>query len=120
MIDLNSICEEFFNAPPPDSLLKKITRKEEIRQDLLERAEKSRAIKDLLKIAGWQKVLRPKITATLREGFGKLLREEALHMTEAQLKTIIAEMRANISIIADMKYLIESGDDAARRIDKIK
>ena len=113
--DLNILIDEFLN-PPKEPFLKRVFKTQEaVKNDLLEKTKKRQAIQDLTKTYGWREIIRPKIVNSLRQGFGKLLRD-GLTMSEIDIKNILAEMRTSLSIIAEMRYLVNEGDISAEKL----
>ena len=116
MIDLNSILDEFIK-PEKKSLKDRFLPNEE---RLKQKFDKYLRLKDMIKLEGWQVDMREKIQDALRNGFGKLLRPTSLHMTEAEIKSVMAEMQAYLSIIQFIVYNLEEGEDAARKLGEIE
>ena len=116
--DLNSILSEFTNVDAKPSVIKKLTGKNEIRQELEKRREIMIATKDLLKSPAWKLVMQPKLINALKAGFGQVLRATPQNTTETALWAIISQMKANLSIVADLKYNLEEGERAARKLAK--
>ena len=112
MIDLNSILTDFLEPKP---IIKKVFTP---RQDLEKRAEKSRIIRGFLNSPGWKELIREKILKSLKEGMGKLLRPSSLSMTETEIKTILSDIHANLSYVADLKYWLEEGERAEEKLNK--
>ena len=118
MIDLNKILEEFVKPDKKPSLIKKLTGKNEIRQELEKRRDIMIATKDLLSSSMWELVVAPKLEKALKSGFGEILRATPQNTPENVLWAIIAQMKAHLGIVADLKYNIESGTEAAKRLEK--
>ena len=117
MIDLNKILEAFIKIEKP-SIIKKLTGKNEIRKELEDRALIGQSIKNMMKMPAWELFLIPKLTENLKSEMAKLMRHEALSMSESELKTIISALRQNLSFVAEIKYALEEGERAQEKLQK--
>lgn len=116
MIDIKAIIEEFLNPASRDT--KRASKNDRV-HDLREKARKGQIIKDALKSAFWQDIERDRIVNTLQEGIGTLLRPSALSMSEVEIKVILAKVQANLSAVADMRWMVDEGDKAAIELERI-
>lgn len=117
--DLNSLILEFIN-PPQEPILKKVFKKRaDQKQELIEKAQRAQSVKDLTKMYAWREILRPKIMNDLKSGMGKLIRD-GLTMSEVDIKAEIAKMRNSISSIADLRYVVDEGNEAAKTLEKME
>ena len=96
-----------------------IQKKLDLKQECQVKFDKSLYLKDYLKSRAWLEFNRPIIYRSLEIGIGSLLRD-GLTMNETQLKAIIADMRANLNQLIEMRHAIEQGEQAAIKIEKIK
>ncbi len=112
LIDLNEVLQSFLEPTP---ILKKILTP---RKELEKRAEKALLIREFLNSQGWKELIREKILKALKEGIGKLLRPSSLTMTEVEIKTVLSEIHANLSYVADLKYWLEEGERAEEKLNK--
>lgn len=116
MIDLiKEIIEPLLNPEEKQPFFKRLKNKETRRQELRKSADISLAIKDLTKTYVWQNILRPKIIKSLKHGFATLLRD-GLTMSEVETKNLISNMRANLDLVSELRYLVIKGDDDAKKL----
>ena len=94
-------------------------KKLDLKQELQVKFEKSLYLKDYLKTKAWQEFNKPIIYNSLEVGISKLLRD-GLSMNETDLKAIIADMRANLNQVIEMRYAIEAGEEAGTKLERIK
>ena len=119
MIDLNAIISEFVTPEKKEGFVKKLIKtKLEKEHRLKESFNNGVKAKDLLKTTGWNDIVAPKIKDTLKKGIGTLIRN-GLSMNESELKTVIAEMRTSLRMVADIRYMIENGHSAGKRLEKV-
>ena len=119
MIDLNGLIEEFINPPVKEKLLSRLKKsREEREKELQTKFLRGQAVKDFIKTYAWREVVRPKYMDSLKRGFGNLMRD-GLRMSEVELKTTISEMRESLGMIADLRNIIDLGNDAGERLNKI-
>ena len=93
-------------------------KKFDLKYELQVKFDKSLYLKDYLKTKAWQEFNRPIIYNSLEAGIGKLLRDGST-MNETEIKAIIADMRANLNHIIEMRYSIESGEEAGIKLEKM-
>jgi len=94
-------------------------KKHDLKYELQTKFNKSLFLKEYLKTKAWHEFDRPRIYKSLESGIGNLIRD-GLTMSETQMKAIIADMRANLNQIIEMRYAIEVGEEAGRTLDKLK
>ena len=94
-------------------------KKLDLKQDLQAKFDKSISLKEYLKSKAWVEINRPMLERTLEGGMRTILRD-GLTMNESQLKTIISEMRANLNNMMEIKFLIEQGEQAAKKLESLK
>lgn len=90
-----------------------------LKQEYQEKFNKSLYLKEYLKTNAWQEFHRGIIYKSLESGIGKLLRD-GLSMNETDIKATIADMRANLNQIIEMRYNIDTGEEAGRKLDGMK
>src|SRR3990167_11084753 len=90
----------------------------DIRHELQVKFNKSLYLKDYLKSKTWLEFHRPIIYNSIESGIGRLVRD-GLTMTESDIKSVIAEMRANLSIIVEMRYAVETGEESGMKLEKM-
>lgn len=119
MIDLiKEVIEPLLNPEEKKPFFKRLLKKDR-RQELRKSADVSIAIKDLTKTYVWQNILRPKILKSLKYGFATLLRD-GLTLNEVQIKNLISNMRANLDLVSELKYLVDKGDKDARTLSMLE
>ena len=96
-----------------------IQKKIDLKQEYQVKFDKSLYLKDYLKSRTWLEFNRPLIYKSLESGLGRLIRD-GLTMNETELKSIIAEARASLNQVIQMKYDIEAGEDAGRKLEKLR
>ena len=94
-------------------------KKFDLHRELSEKFHKSLYLKEYLKTKAWLEFDRPIIYKSLESGIGKLLRN-GLEMSETDIKATIADMRANLNKIIEMRVAIETGEEAAGKLEKVK
>ena len=119
MINLNEIFESFISTKQPN-VIERLTKKNEIKKELEERARIALSLKDIQRMPAWNMFFIPKLTQNLKSDMAKLMRQEALTMSESELKAIISSMRQTLSFIAEIKYAIEEGERAQKKIGDLK
>lgn len=119
MISLDDLLLELINPPGKEGLRKFLKSKEDKKAELRRKADKGILVKDFIKTTMWQMIQRPKVVSSLKEGFGKILRD-GLTMNEIELKNTISAMRANIENLGEMKYLVEEGERASIELSKME
>jgi len=119
MIDLNSILQDFLYERKP-TIIERIRNRGELEAQERREASDARKLKDMAKTEGWAEIVVPQIEESIREGFGKLLRPEALTMSEAELKSVIATMQSKLAFIATLKYKVEKGESALKKLEAKK
>lgn len=90
-----------------------------LKQEYQEKFNRSLYLKEYLKTSAWQEFHRGIIYKSLESGIGKLLRD-GLSMNETDIKATIADMRANLNQIIEMRYVIDSGEEAGQKLEKMK
>ena len=93
--------------------------KNDIKHELKVKFDKSLYLKDYLKSRAWLEFNRPIVYKSLEVGMGKLIRD-GLTMSEVEIKAIIADMRANLNQVEEMRYSITTGEDAGHKLEKLK
>jgi len=94
-------------------------KKLDLKQELQSKFNKSLYLKEYLRTAAWLQFNRPIIYKSVESGVGRLLRD-GLTMSETDIKALIADMRANLSQVIEMRYAIESGEEAGAKLEKFK
>ena len=94
-------------------------KKLDVKYDLQVKFNKSLFLKEYLKTKAWHEFDRPRIYKSLESGIGNLIRD-GLTMNETQIKAVIANMRANLNQVIEMRYAIEVGEEAGMKLDKMK
>lgn len=110
------IQELVFNFINPKA---KEQKKLSLKQELMNKFNKSLYLKDYLKSKAWLEFDRPIIYKSLESGIGRLLRD-GLVMNELDIKSVLSDMRANLNKIAEMQYAIENGEEAGMKLEKMK
>lgn len=118
--DLNSLINEFLEPKEQSNPFHKFTRKQEFRHELEKRRAVGQATKDLMESPAWQDAMLPKLQNSLKSGFGEILRATPQTHKETELWAIIGQMKANLSIVADLKWNIEAGDAASKKLESLK
>ena len=122
MIDIiKEVVEPLINpSVEAKPLLKKIFKdKASVSGKLREESDVGIAIQELTKTYAWREVIRPKIVKSLREGLGYLLRD-GLKMSEVEIKNIISNMRANLELVSELRYLVEKGESAGIKLSELE
>lgn len=88
----------------------------DLRYELQVKFNKSLYLKDYLKSKTWLEFQRPIIYNSLESGIGRLVRD-GLTMSETDIKSLIAEMRANLNTIIEMRFAVESGEEAGMKLE---
>jgi hypothetical protein len=68
----------------------------------------------------WKEILRDEFYKNIESGICELLRPSSLGKSEAEIKSIMADVQANITIIEKLHYLVENGDKSAQELELIK
>ena len=97
----------------------KSSKKTNLKYELQVKFEKSLYLKEYLRTKAWLEFDKPRIYNSLENGMLSLIRN-GLEMEEKQLKMIIADMRANIYKIEDMRNAIEQGEEAGAKLERMK
>jgi len=121
-ISIDDILNEFINPPKQEkkTFFQKKPSREETLANLKIQYAKSQSVKELLKTPAWRDILREKIIDGLKTGFARLLSPTSLDLKENELKTILARLHAYIGFIADLRYIVDAGDEAAGKIVEIE
>ena len=96
-----------------------IQKKLDLKSEYQVKFDKSLYLKDYLKSRAWLEFNRPIIYKALESGISNLLRD-GLTMNEIQLKAIIADMRANLNQLIEMRFAVENGEDAGHKLEKLR
>jgi hypothetical protein len=94
-------------------------KKFDIKYELQVKHLRSLRLKEYLTTYAWQEFNKPIIYKSLESGIGRLLRD-GLTMSETEIKAIIADMRANINHVIEMRFAIDSGEEAGMKLEKLK
>jgi len=120
MISLDDILSEFINPPEPEKIKKRNLRdKNVLKADLLEKRDKGQAVVDLTKTYVWREIIRKNLVNELRRGMGTLIRD-GMNLNEIDLKKTISELRASITLIADLQYIVNEGVSASEKLGRMK
>jgi len=121
MIDLNDVFDAFINPPTePRRIFRKKKDVDEIKFDLTQRMNKGLAIKDFLKTSAWRDVWREEIVKNIKSGLAEMLRPSTLGKSETEIKATLARTQAFMSIIADMRYKVEDGEQSAIKLTEME
>ena len=116
-IDMNNLIKDLISNLINPKVKEK--RQFDLKQEYQLKFNKSLYLKEYLKTKAWQEFNRPIIYNSLEAGIGKLLRD-GLTMNETEIKAIIADMRANLNHIIEMRYAVESGEEAGIKLEAMK
>lgn len=104
------------NLINPKAIEKKKT---DLKYDLQVKFEKSLYLKDYLKTKAWLDYDRPKIYSELESGVRRLL-TDGMTMSEVEIKAILSYMKSITDRLGQMRFDIETGEDAGSKLEKIK
>ena len=94
-------------------------KKLDIKYELQVKFNKSLYLKEYLKTRAYQEFYRQLIYNSLESGISRLLRD-GLTMNETDIKAVIADIRANLNHIIEMRYSINEGEKAGMKLEGMK
>lgn len=94
-------------------------KRSDYKYDLEVKFTKSIYLKEYLKTRAWVDFQRPIIFNSIESGVGRLIRD-GLELSETEIKAVIADMRANLNTIIEMRHAIETGEESGLKLEAMR
>ena len=120
MISIDAILDDFISGRENEPFFKKLLKgKLDRRNDYLEKQSRGFKVRDGIKTSFWTEIIRPSIEEKLREGIAFFLRPDSLTKSESELKAVMSRMQSLIGMVGELKYYVEDGNDASRKLSEM-
>lgn len=91
----------------------------DLKNELQKKFNRSLYLKEYFKTKAWLEYERPKIEAELESGIRRLLTDGIL-MNESNLKGVLSYMKSMTDRLSDIRFAIESGEEAGIKLERMK